>query len=233
MPETPAIDAESAEEPTRRNTPPVGPKARASNKAVVEQRVTAVFVLVVSGLQTWEVRRSVAKQQARERRKRDEARAAAVTRGDDDPDAAAVLAVPIVWGPEPIPDRTLDRYIARARTLLEDQAAQFAGQRNRELAAQKTRLDNLFRAAVKNGKLYAALKASELMIELFGLKEHARALQLATTTEDGRADGPTLLPTDPQARLAAFGNLMAEAVKASPDLRTELSALAPRTPVMP
>lgn len=214
-------------------SPPVGPKAPASTKAVVDARVTAVFALLVAGFQTAGIRRAVAKQQRKEREKRAAAHAAAVTAGDADPTATSYAHVPQVWGDAVMPDRTLDRYIAKAKAVFDDNAAQFTAQRNRELATQKARLDDLFHQARRNGRWYAALKAIELQVELFGLRDHARALQLSSGTEEGRTDGPKLLPTDPAERLAAFGSLMAGAVAASPELREQLGALAPRTSVMP
>lgn len=204
----------------------------AATKLVSERRVTSIFSAVVAGLQTWEIRRAVAEMQIKERRAREKARAVAVQQGAADADYEAMLDVPFVWGDTEIPERTFELYLRKARNLLDDQHSELAGQRSRCLAKQVARLDAMYARASRDGKLYAALKAIELQVDLFGLRDLARqqALQASTST----ADAPeTRLPTTPEARAAAFADLMARSMAAAtPELRAQLDTLTHR-PVMP
>lgn len=237
----------------RRNQPPRSPKAPRATAAQVERRITSIFAAVVAGLQTWEIRRAVAEMQVKERRQREERRVLHLNRlrraVDEGEPAAAVKArteaearreaaidVPLVWGDEEVPQRTFEHYLEKARGLLDTQADTFGGLRARALAQQKARLDALYSNAVSSGKLYAALKAVELQVDLFGLKEFARLQMLNTqnrTGEDGAETADAqLLPTSPEARANAFASLVAASVEGSPELRAALAELNPR-PIMP
>lgn len=66
-------DDVTAKPPSRQPLQLRVPKSPASNKAVMGQRVTAVFGMMVDGLQRNQIIREVAKQQGKEERKRAEA----------------------------------------------------------------------------------------------------------------------------------------------------------------
>lgn len=211
---TPREDAEAAAKPRRRGNGGAS-KHAASPQLIVERRVTAVFSAVVAGLQTWEIQRAVAEMQEKEQRARAKAREMAKAQGKEHPDVEALLTVPLVWGDDPIPKRTFEGYLTKARRLLDAQAGQFAAQRSRILATQAARLDSVYAKAINGGKLYAALKAAELTIDLFGLRDHARSLTLVAgpagdpdAAESGDSPDGRAIPSTPEARARAFGELL-------------------------
>jgi hypothetical protein len=236
-------DDDSGGEPgtTTRSAPPIG---RGSphwpTKAVRERRVTHVFGLLVAGRQRWQITEDIATAQAEETAARAAARETASAAGSANPDVDALAKVPLVWGPEPIPARTLDDYVRRAKAILKTQSGEFVSQRAQALAVAIARINETYDAATKAGRHYAALKANELLIELLDLRGYAKTAALTAelpTKEPGAgeegSDEPRLLPTDPTARASAFADLVAQSVKADPTLREELASLVPRTTVMP
>lgn len=228
-----------APEPQRaRPAPPIGRgTSHAPLKEVRERRVTQVFTLLVGGRQRWEIAADIKVTQAKEIADRAAARAAAVAAGSATPDADALARVPPVWGDQPIPLRTQDDYVRRAKVLLSAQSDEFAKQRRQQLALQVARINATYGAAMAAGKHYAALKATELLIELLDLKGHAKqaALEasLAGKPSEGESDEPRLLPTDPESRANAFAALVSQSVAADPTLREQLAALVPKPSVMP
>lgn len=226
-----------AESPAR-PAPPIG---RGSPhwpvKAVRERRVTHVFGLLVAGRQRWEITADIATAQAEETEARARAHDAAVAAGSANPEADALVKVPLIWGSVPIPMRTQDDYTRRAKAILSAQSGEFVKQRAQQLALAIARINETYNAAQKAGKHYAALKASELLIELLDLKGHAKQAVLEASLA-GKAgpedtDEPRLLPTDPESRASAFAALVSQSIAADPTLREQLAELAPRHSVMP
>jgi hypothetical protein len=239
-------DGDAVTTPRARPAPPIGKGGPGwPNKIVRERRVTEIFALYVAGLQRWDILAAVAAAQAKEQAERATARDVAIAAGSAEPDVEALRAVPLLWGDAPIPTRTLDDYLKRARALLDGQSKEFAKQRARRLAVQVARIDATYAAATVGGKHYAALKAVELLSELLDLKGFAKQSALdaslaatrrdggaAATAEDEESD-PRQLPTDPASRADAFADLVRQSIAADPGLRAELSTFAPRTTVMP
>lgn len=178
--------------------PPVG-AGFGVPQIVVEQRCLHVLQLVVAGSRRAQIVRSVAGAQGREKTERAKATAA----------GKPIDAVPYVWGDEPIPERTLDRYIARAKAQLRVDAAALPKSGTYVLGLQWARINQLYNEALAAQRWYVCVKLIEIVNSMFGLNA---AIRLQLNEDDSTpGSGPNHLPrhtmTATQAR-DALGTLM-------------------------
>lgn len=169
--------------PTRHPPPPNGNGARRASEVQVAQRVDQVYTLLMHGLGTNEIYRTVAKTAAEEKLARATAQRQRETfTAAGDADAAAKITVPPnVWGENGGPNtRTIDRYIQTAKQRFKTEAAQRAKEGDLVLGLQQRRLGYLFAQATsgKNKSLMTALATVQEINKLHGL-HGAVKLQLA------------------------------------------------------
>jgi hypothetical protein len=117
-PDSPVEPDPSAPKP-RRRPPAAGKGIIPAPSHVIEKRVAAVARALVDGLGRAAILQAVAADQRKELIARARARAAGTT---DERELSAL--VPVVWGDEPIPQRTIEHYMSRARGILSDEGKQ-------------------------------------------------------------------------------------------------------------
>lgn len=196
-------------------TPPSSGRDKRTPQVVIAQRIAAIATLLVRGSTTAEVRRVVAKAQGEEA---DERRKAYADASRKNPalkggalDTLAESRVPLVWGDDPIPDRTVDRYIKAAKEKLSDDGLGCIENLEQEIGLQYSRGLALFHAAFRDKRYHAAHQAWQGLNELLGAKDAAKLIRPDLSAELGTGEGAPLVrveptgPAIPAERRAALG----------------------------
>lgn len=168
------------------------PRARRSPGAnpqhVVQRRVTFVRACLIAGYTTPEIRRKVAKAYRNEAHKRKQhADVDAMT--DADAMLAAIAELPtLVWGDpgdEMPSDRSVDRYIARAKLELEADGKAAARIGDRLFGIQLARLSQSYRVALHKRAPSAMVRVVEATNDLFAFDGAIRPALSALTAGAG------------------------------------------------
>lgn len=214
--DNPPSEAEPLATPARRLPPAAGKGIRKPPPHVMALRVAEITRAIIQGLSRAQILQTVARAQAQEAAQRLKARQA----GAVDPIEIAAL-VPLVWGDNPLPERTLDLYIQRSRLQIAEQAKEISKQKEFVLGTQIHRLNDVYQRSMNDKRYYAALGALREINLMFGLHEALKIMLLGAgggpvQTEDLSA-GPNLKTE--AGRTQAFARLAQRAVGADPSLR--------------
>jgi hypothetical protein len=194
----------------------------------VVQRIALVSRLITSGLTRAAVMQAVAETQAKEAEKRVKLRLAAFS------EAEIVATHPLVWGDEPPAERTVDRYISKAKALIAEEGKELTRQREYVLGVQLARASEMFAYAMRQGKIHAAARVWEGINRMFGLEEAIKVLLLGTgkggavrVQHDGSTE-PVHDLSSPAARARALATILANAGDRDPQLRPVLQRILGR-----
>jgi RNA-binding protein YhbY len=184
---------------------------------VVEQRIAGIARAIVDGMGRAAIMQSVAKAQADESVKRDNARRAALKAGVE-PDRAeieAMQAVPVVWGDARPAERTIDFYIRRAKDAIGEEGKKLSKQREYVLGMQLARCNEVYQAAFKAGRYGTCVMVIREINEMFGIHEAIKVLLLGAGSES--KDGRENLTSD-VGKAAALTALIEKATQTDPTL---------------
>lgn len=160
---------------------------------------------------------AVAKHQLDEAAKRARARAMMLeASGQVLPEELAAL-VPIVWGDVPMPERTIDSYLARAKDTLADEGKRVSRHREYVLALQLARLNEVYRAAFDAGRFHVALGAVKEINSMFGMPDAIKTMLLQEAREQSDAAQAGGLRTE-ENKLSAMSALMKKAAAKDPSM---------------
>ena len=181
---------------------------------VVTLRVAFVARTLTQGATTAVVRQVIAKEQGREAKARHAYRQA----GADEPET--IREHPVLWGDTPIPDRTVDAYIARAKALLAQEGTKLTKQREYILGRQLSRIDELYAAAFSAGRYYVCVQLIEVVNRMFGLEEAVRILLLGAGNQEAAQQAADDLGSfsTPEGKARRMAELMGRAVGNNPAL---------------
>jgi hypothetical protein len=183
------LDDAPSDTPERHPRTPRG----ASTQLIVKQRVDYVRALYVNGFTTAEICRRVARAHDKEADTRK--RHAKATALGDTAKATAALAKlpPLVWGtgPRPPDERTIDRYIARAKLSIQDGGKSAAKLGDRLFGIQLERINLAWRMATRTKNPSAMARIIELTNDLFAFDGAIRPQlsALSAGTDDARPGG--------------------------------------------
>jgi hypothetical protein len=190
---------------------------------VVQVRVATIARALVDGLGRAAIVQSVAKGQIKEAAERAKARAAGA---DDEREVAAL--VPYVWGDKPLPLRTVDMYIARAKDMLSNEGARVVKHRDYVLAIQLARMNETYMAAFKAGRYHTCLGVIKEVNKLFGLYEAVKLMLLAdarAASGDRESRAGVNLTTD-EGRAHALARVVEQASQTDPKVRAIFTRFA-------
>lgn len=198
---------------------------------LVELRVSTVARAIVDGLGRAGIHQATSKAQQKEAADREKARQVALKGGIEpaEAEADARRAVPILWGDEPIPERTLDSYIKRAKDAIGDEGKRLSRHRDYVLGMQLARCNEVYQAAFKKERYSVCVQIIREVNEMFGTKEAIKLLILNAPGADAAAAAkegdPQNLSTD-EGRGRAFAKLIQTATRSDPTLAPIISRFA-------
>lgn len=191
----------TADETGRHGDRPPQRAVGANPQHIIQRRVTFVRACLIAGYTTPEIRRKVSTAYRKEAgARRQHAEAVNVT------DASAIAELPVlVWGEpgdEPPSDRTIDRYIAKAKVMLEDDGRAAARLGDRLFGIQLARLNQSYRVAKQKRAPSAMVRVVEATNDLFAFDGAIRpSLTALTAGGDSPRTGDKEPP--PEATLTA------------------------------
>jgi len=101
---------------------------------------------------------------------------------------------PLVWGDgNPPSNRMIDHYIAKAKSLMEDEGRELSKSAVAVLGWTWARMNSLYSIALKEKKLTVCVRLLELAVDVFGLRGAIR-LQFAPPGSDAPVDDPSNAP---------------------------------------
>lgn len=163
-------------------------RGRRNTELVVTKRISAIYEMYVEGKRRPEIIRAVAEQQKKEAAER-----GAATKGGK-------KLPPIVWGDDPLPLRTFEFYLKRAkeRLLNEGKALMKPGQGDFILAKNFARQDDIYTKALAAGRFEVCRKIvvdqltmcslwGVIRVSLSALDDAARADEAAAAGDVGQA----------------------------------------------
>jgi hypothetical protein len=213
-PESPITPDPTAPKP-RRRPPAAGRGIAPAPTHVIEKRVATIARALVDGLGRAAIVQAVARDQQRERVERGKARLAGAT---DERELNAL--VPFVWGDEPIPQRTIEHYMSRARGILSDEGKQVSRQREYVLAIQLARLNETYMAAFQAKRFHTCLGVLKEINQMFSMRDAIKTLLMAEARAQSDAEqeksGKSLRTEE--ARAATLSTLIQRASAKDPAL---------------
>lgn len=206
-------------------TRPAPPKGRGgqTSQLVVERRLAQVYTAMVRGITRAGITQAVAEAQQKEQSDR----TAYLAASPDQRALNAKLREPVlVWGDQPVPTRTLDNYIRRAKDKLAEEAKQLSKDKTTIIGTQYARYNEVYALAMREKKLFAALRAIEGIRAMLGLDEALKLLLITHSTAAGAGVevNDLDLPKGADDRAREFAGLLSEAMGADPTLRAALAA---------
>lgn len=215
-------------DPTATTQRPARRTPGANPQHVVERRVTYVRALMVAGYRTAEILQKVAKAYKNEAPAR-KLHADAVN--ETDIDKLAALPV-LTWGDpgdEPPADRTVHRYIAKAKLSLEDDGKAAARLGDRFFGIQLARINRTWQVALKDRKPAAMVRIIEATNDLFAFDGAVRPQLSALAAGGGERTGDKEPPPDASMTLETAAHELQELLAVARDRRLAQN----RTPVPP
>jgi hypothetical protein len=194
----------------RRRPPAAGRGIVPASATTIHARVATVQRQLIEG----RTRAVVIQATAKAQREEAAARAKALAEGAT-PDTVSAL-VPFVWGDAPIPDRTLDLYIRKAKIKTADDGRTVTRAKEFVLGVQLQRLNDLYCLAVEAKRYAVALSVVQEINRMFGLYEAVKVLITNLMQADGAAAGANLGTAE--GRAEAFGRIARLAVEKDPGL---------------
>lgn len=175
--------ADSDTKPTRRRPPSAGKVSNRAPVHVLQLRIARVATLMVRGLG----RSLILQVIARDQREEAQTRSAALASGSDR--AEAETLAPVVWGDVPVPERTVDTYIQRAKIILGAEAKTTVV-KHREYAAAVVlaRYGDLYALAIEQKKLSVARNVLVDLSRILGVRDIVTMMQMADATAQSQAE---------------------------------------------
>lgn len=201
--------------PTRRRPPAAGKRTASPPAHVVQLRVSTVARGLVDGMGRSATMQAIAKAQGAEAAARQRARTAGAV---DDVELNGL--VPYVWGDVPIPERTVDSYIARAKGMLADEGKRVSRQREFVLALQLARLNETYMAAFQAKRFHTCLGVIKEVNLMFGMREAISVMLLAEAraqSDASREDSGVDLSSE-QGKMSALSALIQKTSAKDPEL---------------
>lgn len=216
--DTPATQGDSN---PRRKPPAAGKGLQGPPTGIMQLRVALVARAMVDGMGRASIIQHVATNQTEEAADRARARA------NGTPEGAELNGVaPFVWGDNPISERTLDNYIAKAKALLAEEGRRVVT-KHREFVVAITlaRYTELFHKAVDAGRLAVARQCLKDISDLFGVRDAIKAMQIAEARAQSEESKPDNLSTD-EGKASVMSSLVVLATEKDPGLRRVFAAFA-------
>lgn len=198
-----------------------GLRSPKASRRVIEQRVAFIQrAMNDQGLTRAHIFALVSTAQLDEKKKRNQARFAGASAAE-----AAELA-PVIWGDEPIPERTIEFYIGKAKQKTAEEGRLLTRDKTFLISQQMLRLNDLYRRAITKGSLQVALNVLREIADTFGMRDAVKVMLIALA---GEAEGQEKaskrgfdLTTD-EGRARALSALMGRAITTDPELANVIS----------
>jgi hypothetical protein len=178
--------------------PPAAGRGTKAPAHVIQLRVATIARALVDGLGRAAILQAIAKAQVEEAARRVKARNAISARSPSariDPVELTAL-VPFVWGDEPVPERTIDFYIARAKATLADEGLRVVQHREYVLALNLARLNETYKAAFEAKRFHTCVTVVKEINAMFGMSEAIRTMLVAEARAQSDAEMPSSLHND-------------------------------------
>jgi hypothetical protein len=202
--------------PAKRSLPPAAGKGlRAPTTHTVHLRTAAVAQAMVRGMGRSAILQMVAEQQKKEMIECDNG-------------GSALSRAPHVWGDKPIPERTIDMYIRRAKDALAEEGVRLTRQREYVLAMQLARYNEIYRFAMAAERFSSCVRVLERIDRLFGLEETIKVMilqELPTRASADEQEGRDDLSNE-EGRSAALSRLIQKAITRDPHLVSTFARFA-------